>query len=216
MVVESLYSMDGDFANLEAIAKCCEKHEAGLIVDEAHATGIVGNKGEGLVNHLGLEEKCLARIHTFGKALGAHGAAVVCRKSLRDFLINYCRPFIFSTALPPHSLVTVEAAYSYFPTLQERRKRLQMLAQLLQKLLPKSNRYALLEGLSPIQSLIIKGNGEVKQFAETMQQQGFDVRAILYPTVAKGSERIRICLHSYNTEMEIQQLVTSTETYFCR
>ena len=214
VVVESLYSMNGDLADLEAIAACCEKYEAGLVVDEAHATGIVGSYGEGLVQHLGLEKKCLARIHTFGKALGALGAAVVGSEDLKKFLINYCRPFIFSTAMPAHSLVAIQESYAHFPSLSKQRITLEKLARLFQNSLPKNKLYELLSSNSPIQSLIVKGNTGVKKFSETMQQKGFDVRPILHPTVAKGSERIRICLHSYNTETEVLQLLQAITNYF--
>lgn len=85
VVVESVYSMDGDFAPLAEIVALCEKYDAGLIVDEAHATGVIGKNGEGLVQHLGLQNKCLARVHTFGKALGAHGAVILGSTDLKSF-----------------------------------------------------------------------------------------------------------------------------------
>ena len=89
VVTESVFSMDGDFAPLIKISLLCEKYNASLIIDEAHATGVVGEKGEGLVQHLNLQTKCFARIHTFGKAVGAHGAIILGSKKLKDYLINF-------------------------------------------------------------------------------------------------------------------------------
>jgi 8-amino-7-oxononanoate synthase len=212
VVTESLFSMDGDMPPLREIAALCRQHDAGLIVDEAHATGVVGTHGEGLVNKLGLDESCLARIHTFSKALGAHGAVVLGSRALREFLINYCRPFIFSTALPLHSLAAIKCAYGYFPQLDNRRKHLSHLAAILRADFTLTGSAYLLPSDSPIQSLIIKGNEEVKKAALLLQGEGFDVRPILSPTVARGTERIRIALHSFNTEEEVKKLATSIQT----
>jgi len=206
VVVESVYSMDGDFAPLKEIADLCEKYDAGLIVDEAHATGIFSEKGEGRVQQLKLEDKCLARVHTFGKALGAHGAVILCPNDLKDFLINYARPFIFSTGLPFHSLANIKCAYQYLPKVNDRRKKLFYLVNLLHQNLKFTSKFELTPSESPIQSVIISGNQDVKSFAEKIQSQGFDVRPILYPTVAKGKERIRVCIHSFNTDKEVIKL----------
>ena len=115
VVTESLFSMDGDLAPLQEMAALCEQYNAKLIVDEAHATGIVGEHGEGLVQHLQLQSKCFARIHTFGKALGVHGAIVLGSSFLRSYLINFSRPFIYTTALPPCTVQHIAEAYKLFP-----------------------------------------------------------------------------------------------------
>jgi 8-amino-7-oxononanoate synthase len=208
VVTETVFSMDGDIPPLRRIAKCCKAFDAGLIVDEAHATGVIGEKGAGLVNQLGLEEDCLARMHTFSKALGSHGAVILCSEDLRDFLINYCRPFIFSTALPFHSLAAIKSAYEYFPELNERRARLSQLISVFKKALSDSS-FTILPSDTPVQSVIIRGNDEAKRVAGLLQDAGFDVRPILSPTVVRGTERIRIGLHSFNTEEEIIRLATS-------
>lgn len=209
IVVESIYSMDGDAAPLKEIAGLSEKYEAGLIVDEAHATGVFGAKGEGLVQQMGVEAQCIARIHTFGKAIGAHGAVVLGSGNLKDFLINYSRPFIFSTSLPFHSLANIMCAYRYLPQATKQREKLFKLITIFSEQLKSSDKFKLLESNSPIQSVLITGNADVKAFAESLQQQGFDARAILYPTVSRGAERIRICLHSFNTEAEVSKLASS-------
>ncbi|MGZ5245809.1 MAG: aminotransferase class I/II-fold pyridoxal phosphate-dependent enzyme, partial [Flavitalea sp.] len=110
VVTESVFSMDGDLAPLKEIAELCQRYEAFLIVDEAHATGIVGASGEGLVQELKLNEKCFARVHTFGKAVGTHGAIVLGSCELRDYLINFSRAFMYTTALPPASVSAISTA----------------------------------------------------------------------------------------------------------
>lgn len=206
VVIESVYSMDGDYAPLKEIATLCEKYDAGLIVDEAHAVGISGYKGRGVVAELKLEDKCLARIHTFGKAIGAHGAAILCSNDLKTFLINYCRPFIYSTSLPFHSLATIKCAHQYLLEADSKRAKLFELISTFQQQFKDVTRYKLSAGKSPIQSLIVQGNEQAKHIAQQIQQAGFDVRAILHPTVPKGKERIRICIHSFNTTQEVIKL----------
>lgn len=207
VVVESVYSMNGDLAPLQEIANLCDTWDAGLIVDEAHATGILGPQGKGLVVQLNLQNRVLARVHTFGKAIGAHGAVIICHQDLKDFLINYCRPFIFSTALPLHTLVAVKCAYDLLQQDTARRAGLNRNIQLFKEAMKGVAKFCLLPGNSAIQSVVIPGNEAVKAAALAIQQQGLDVRPILYPTVPKGEERIRICLHSFNTEAEILKLV---------
>lgn len=204
VVVESVYSMDGDVAPLEEISAICKKYNAGLIVDEAHAIGTQGIKGEGLANDT---IETLARVYTFGKAMGAHGAVIVGNKQLKEFLVNYCRPFIYSTALPLHSLAAIKCAYNLVGLVNNRRTTLHALATQLQQQLKLREGFEYITSNSPIQSIIVPGNGQVKQFALQIQQAGFDVRPILVPTVPKGKERIRICLHSYNSEQEVAKLV---------
>ena len=204
VVTESIYSMDGDRAPLKQIADLCERFNAALIVDEAHATGIIGEKGEGLVQESFLEEKCFARIHTFGKACGVHGAAIVGSKKLRDYLINFSRQFIYSTSLPPASTQAIKISYETFPSMQEERNHLNELVKIFQSI---KLRFKILESDTPIQPVVIPGNEEVKKVAEVCHQKNFDVRPILYPTVPEGQERLRIVLHSFNSETEIRSLL---------
>jgi len=204
VVTESVFSMDGDTAPLEQILDTCTLYGAQLIVDEAHATGIIGNKGEGLVHHLGLQGRCFARIHTFGKAVGCHGAIILGSDTLRNYLINFCRPFIYSTALPPSSVMPIKSAYQIFPGLQKERIHLQTLVlQYKSSYIP----YEKLNSDTPIQGIIVPGNEAVKKIADRLQGNNLDVRPILYPSVPKGSERLRIVLHAYNTDRELQQLI---------
>lgn len=208
VAVESLYSMDGDYAALEAISALCEKYGAHLIVDEAHSTGIRGN-GCGYVQELGLEEKIFARIHTFGKALGQHGAAVVGPKELKEYLVNFSRPLIYSTALPPHSLIAIRTAYRKLGRAHEERKTLNQLIATFNSLTETQIPGFFLPSFSPIQCCMIPGVLRTRMVAERVQKEGFDVRPIVFPTVAQGKERIRITLHCFNSEAEVHDLVTA-------
>jgi 8-amino-7-oxononanoate synthase len=207
VVVESVYSMDGDQAPLIEMVNLCKKHNAALIVDEAHAVGIYGN-GKGLVCELELENKVFARIVTFGKAFGVHGAAILGSNELRNYLINFSRAFIYTTALPLHSIITIKNAHEF---LLQNLNRINKLKELINYFRSLTSNFELqtLNSYSPIQCIIIPGNNEVKVIAERLQQNGFDVRPILSPTVPKGQERLRICLHSFNSKQEVDNLVNT-------
>jgi 8-amino-7-oxononanoate synthase len=204
VLVESVYSMDGDLAPLMEINACCKRYGANLIVDEAHALGIFGKHGKGRVQELGLE--VFARVVTFGKALGCHGAIVLGSPALREYLINFARSFIYTTAAPLHTIVCIHAAYQllaetdHTPIITEKIKQY-TLAMGLAGITHKSSE-------SSIQTILYSSGAEAKFAAESLQQKGLDVRPILSPTVPKGSERLRICLHTYNTNEEIQILTS--------
>jgi 8-amino-7-oxononanoate synthase len=203
VVTESVFSMDGDLAPLRAMVALCKKYQAHLVVDEAHATGVVGEKGEGLVQQLGLQNDCFARINTFGKGIGAHGAIVLGTGKLREYLINFSRPFIYTTSLPASSIGAVKKAYEIFPEMHRERAHLHALVQQFKN---QGTRFACIESNTPIQVVVIPGNEAVKAVAETLQKNNLDVRAILYPTVPKGSERLRIVLHAFNTIQQVEAL----------
>jgi 8-amino-7-oxononanoate synthase len=204
VVTESVFSMDGEHSPLMELADLCNISGAQLIVDEAHATGIIGEHGEGLVQRLGLQSKCFARVHTFGKALGCHGAIILGSEALRNYLINFCRPFIYSTALPSISSFAIRTAYDIFPYMHQERKHLESIIQEFQSA---PQMYQKLSSKTPIQGIIVPGNDQVKEIAERCQQNNLDIRPILYPTVQKGSERLRIVLHAFNTDSEVKQLI---------
>lgn len=204
VVTESVFSMDGDMAPLVEISALCEKYNAGLIVDEAHATGVIGARGEGVVQQLNLQRKCFARIHTFGKACGCHGAVILGSDSLKKYLTNFARPFIYSTALPPSAVKAIATSYEIFPAMNEQRMHLHKLVNFFKETALK---YEVVKSSTPIQVVIIPGNDEVRKVAGILQNYNYDVRAILHPTVPKGRERIRIVLHSYNSMEEVEQLL---------
>lgn len=209
VVVESIYSMDGDTAPLKSIAELCSQYDAALIVDEAHSNGIYGKDGAGLVVEIGLEKTVFARVITFGKALGCHGAAVLGSQDLIAFLINFSRSFIYTTAPAPHQVLSLKIAYDNLSKVENKRLILSKLIALFKLKIKEVLNVDLIESSSPIQCLIIPGNSVVKQVCSGVQDDGFDVRPIVAPTVPVGKERIRICLHSYNTEDEVIALVTS-------
>jgi 8-amino-7-oxononanoate synthase len=206
VVVESIYSMDGDAAPLIEIAKICKQHQVALIVDEAHAVGIFGN-GLGLVAELNLENDVFARIVTFGKAYGCHGATVLGSKILRDYLINYSRAFIYTTALPLPSILAIKNAHEFLLQNLSRIDDLKIIIEYFKNSSLNTHHPSPIS-TSAIQCIIISGNNEVKQLAENIQKNGFDVRPILSPTVPKGKERLRICLHGFNSKDEIDRLIT--------
>lgn len=206
IAVESIYSMDGDQCPLQELIPLAERYKATVILDEAHSTGVLGTNGAGLAEALGLENKIGVRIYTFGKAMGVHGACVVGSRSLIDYLINFARTFIFTTAMSPHSIVSVDCSFEYL------RKHLELQLDLRQRidLFNSESDQLKIEKLSSktqIQGVVVPGNDRIKAISENLRTQGFDVRPILSPTVAKGSERLRICLHTFNSSEEIRQLV---------
>jgi 8-amino-7-oxononanoate synthase len=204
VVTESVFSMDGDQAPLTEMAAVCRRYGARLIVDEAHGTGIIGEKGEGLVQAMGLADDCFARIHTFGKAVGCHGAIVLGSALLRDFLINFSRSFIYTTALPPASIRAVDVAYALLPRLGAERERL---GRLIEQFRSAGIGFERLDSRTPIQVVVVPGNAEVKAVAERLQAAGLDIRPILSPTVERGRERLRIVLHAFNTDEELDRLI---------
>lgn len=211
VVVESIYSMDGDTAPLKEIATICKSHNAAFIVDEAHAVGIFGN-GKGLVTELNLEKEVFARVVTFGKAFGTHGAAVIGTSILRDYLINYSRSFIYTTALPLPSILAIKNAHEFLLQNIDRIEKLKELISYFKSQI--SNlKSQIINSKSSIQCIIISGNNEVKILAKKLEEQGFDVRPILSPTVPKGKERLRICLHSFNTKEQVDRLIKPLLTF---
>lgn len=203
IAVESIYSMDGDFAPLLELVALAEKYGANLVVDEAHATGVFGPKGEGRVVQLGLQNRVYARVHTFGKALGGHGAIVLGSGILREFLVNYARSFIYTTALPLYSLLWVQNAYDILSKEWYKELEMRFLIKLLQDNLEGLSGAVMSANEAPIQSLVIPGNGQAKQVSAALAEAGYYAKAILYPTVPRGKERIRICLHQFNTPDEV-------------
>lgn len=204
IVTESVFSMDGDTCPLDALVNLANHYHAHLIIDEAHATGVMGNRGEGLVQHLGYSSQIFARIHTFGKACGCHGAVVLGSEQLRTYLINFARSLMYSTSLPEHAVAMINRSYDLFPTMKEERQHLKHLIHVFQS---EILRYEKLISQTPIQAVVVPGNTAVKALAKELQSNQFDIRPILYPTVPEGKERLRIVLHSFNTVDQVQALI---------
>lgn len=216
VVTESVFSMDGDKPNLKDLVDFCFQKKLYLIVDEAHAVGVVGAKKRGLVQELGLEKQVFAQIITFGKTFGCHGAAILGSEALKSYLVNFARSFIYTTALPPHSVATIIASLQFLKT-KNASERIQKLQENISFFKSKIEALQLqqlfIESETAIQSCVISGNEKVKIIAEKLQQENFNVKPILSPTVPKGSERIRFCLHSHNSKADIEHVLRLLATF---
>lgn len=202
VAIESVYSIDGMIAPLQEISALCSMYGAYLIVDEAHAVGVFEEHGRGLVAKLGLTKSVFAQVVTFGKALGAHGASVLGNKILKEYLINFSRPFIYTTALPQDVLATISSAYDSIKVMQSERAHLHKLQSYFQN-----------GNNTPIQSVRVKGAVAAMQFSQFLAQKGFDVRPIRSPTVQRGQESLRISLHAYNSDEEVKGLLHAIQQY---
>ena len=211
VVTESIFSMDGDSPDLITMSEICKNNDAHFIVDEAHALGVFNNNGSGLIQKLNLENDVFARLVTFGKGLGCHSAAILGSKTLKQYLVNFARPFIYTTGLPPHSLATIKIAYGEMSNSSEIEK-LHSNIQFFKSEVNK-NQLKFINSDSAIQCCIISGNDTVKSITQKLQDYGFDVKAIISPTVPLGKERLRFCLHSYNSEEEITKVLKLLTTF---
>ncbi|CAJ1445151.1 unnamed protein product [Effrenium voratum] len=215
VAVESVYSMDGHLAPLAELCDLVEEVGPGacLVVDEAHGTGVYGHEGRGLVSELGLEHRVFCRVHTFGKAMGCHGAAALGPQVLREYLINYAWPLVYSTSLPLHSLVAIRMAYGFLRTEAAwRQRQLRVLIEAFQRRLQKLPKERVLHSPSPIQGVIVPGNLQCVKMANDLRGV-FDVLPIRSPTVPAGKERLRIILHAHNTEDQVHSLMDALEQH---
>jgi len=217
LAVESVYSMDGHCALLDEFCNLADEFGASVIVDEAHGTGVFGAAGAGWAAELGVERRVFCRVHTFGKALGIHGAVVVGPRVLCEYLINYAKPLVYSTSLPAHSLVSIRCAYMFLKrTAAERQWHLQDLIAHFRKRVSKLPSGCVLKSPSPIQAILVPGNKQCVAAARELQQHGFAVLPIRSPTVPKGTERLRIILHYHNTRAEVDALMDLVEVLLFR
>lgn len=214
IVTETVFSMDGDCPNMDELVAVSDKYGCCLVVDEAHSLGVFGENGEGLVQMLGLQDQVFARIMTFGKGLGCHGAAIVGSQELKEYLVNFARSFIYTTGLSPHSVATILVGYQH---LKSEKQTIEQLRGNIVHFNQEKNFLGLkpmfVRSKSAIHSAIIPGNQNVKSIANQLQEKGFDVKAILSPTVPEGQERLRFCLHSYNSKEEISKVLALLSTF---
>ncbi len=251
IVIESVYSMDGDIAPMKDMLDLAEHAGAAVIVDEAHGLGIygrtnaddmilessldktnhrdnVGTGGTGALAALNLEQHpaLLCSVHTFGKAAGCHGAVVAGSNTVVSYLVNYARPFVYSTALPPHSLISIQQSYESMMSAEGERRRkvvfrfVRVFRQEMKRGLSsfgKGCQFELLPSPSPIQAVIVPGNESCVSICKDLRlADSFDVYPIRSPTVPKGKERIRIILHAHNREEEVRALVKALLSSFRR
>lgn len=208
VVTESVFSMDGDTPDLVGFAKICGTYNCRLVVDEAHAVGVFGKQGEGLLHELNLQKEAFAQIVTFGKGLGCHGAAILGSASLKTYLVNFARSFIYTTGLSPHSVASVLSAYGHLKNQCVEVERLKHnISYFNRKLVSSGLQGQFISSNSAIHCCLVPGNDKVRDMAKAIQEKGFDIRPILSPTVPAGQERLRICLHSFNSEKEIDNLL---------
>jgi 8-amino-7-oxononanoate synthase len=201
VAVESVYSMDGDVAPLAQLSHLARRFDATLIVDEAHATGVLGPRGRGLTD--GLERTIT--LHTCGKALGVAGALVCASADVIDYLINRARPFIYSTAPPPCLAACVLRALKLIDEEPWRRERVLELARLAHAELNPGLPFA----GSPIIPVIIGDDEAALSVAERVQAAGYDVRAIRPPTVPEGTARLRVSINAGHTEEQIRAMAAA-------
>jgi 8-amino-7-oxononanoate synthase len=213
VAVESLYSMDGDMAPLQEMITLCKTYDAKPIVDEAHATGVFGESGKGLVAAGGWQHDVYATVVTFGKALGLHGAAVIGSQILCHYLVNFARPFIYSTALPPDTYKSIESVYRLLPQADTQRKVLMELVTYFREAAMRYPRLVFKESQSQIQALMIGDQQKAKDLSAHLLTKGIYAKAILSPTVAEGTERLRICLHTFNTAQQVDLLLNEIHNF---
>ncbi|MDR7130199.1 8-amino-7-oxononanoate synthase [Algoriphagus sp. 4150] len=206
IAIESLYSMDGDFAPLNAIADLAQKYGAGLIVDEAHA---LGTFGKGLVHSAQVQNKVLATVVTYGKAMGVQGAAILGSFVLKEYLINFASPFIYSTAMSDIQYESIQAAYQYVDKHTE-------LAIVLQERIRYFRAHQLSkisQDDSPIQAIQFTSTDQLRKAVQELAKTNMQTYAVFSPTVKQGDERLRICLHLFNSNQEIDRLCSIISNY---
>lgn len=199
IAVESLYSMDGDMAPLKELVGLATKYNAGLIVDEAHAFGVFGN---GLVAENNLQNDVLATVITYGKALGAHGAVILSSVLLINYLINFASPFMYTTAAQDIQWMSIKTGYEFLKNKPFLSRKLQENIKIFRKQGIQSSS----SENSPIQAVVLSDNQLLRGLHHALTEEGFLTYAVYSPTVKAGTERLRICLHSFNTEEEIIKL----------
>ncbi|CAG7943237.1 unnamed protein product [Penicillium olsonii] len=240
VVIESIYSMDGDVAPIKEFIAVVDEllpHGNGYFyVDEAHSTGVFGPKGAGVVQELGVQERMFIRVHTFGKALASHGgmsisqglenelmadlniAMVLCGPETREYLINYARSLIYTTALGFPFLASIRATYELLQmgeTVSLQRRLQQLISHLRQQLAALRTYESVMFEVDhfPTSPIISLRTSQPRQLASVCQAKGFVVRAIMPPTIPEGKERVRVCLHSGNTEAEIDGLAQTIQSW---
>ncbi len=207
IITETVFSMDGDRCDLDSLLEIANRHQAMLMVDEAHATGVLGTNGMGLACGQGID----LVMGTFGKGLGSYGAYVACSAEMREYLINFCSGFIYSTALPPPVLGAIDAALTLVPTMDQERRHLMELAHYLRRGL-KGLGLATGESTTQIVPVIVGGDREAVTMSHWLRDQGILATAIRPPTVEQGRARLRLALSCQHTKDHVDQLLHAIHT----
>ena len=207
IVVESVYSMDGDVTDFSVVRFLCEKYGAELIVDEAHATGIFGQSGAGVLEQHNMMNFPLATVHTCGKALGSFGAFVTCRSEIRDYLVNKCRTLIFTTALSPLNVLASLSAIQLQKSMTHERMHVLGLSEYFRNELKNRSDLSCGESKSMIVPVIIGADDDAVRLAEKCQHKGLDVRAIRPPSVPENTSRLRLTFNAKHTKEQVDLLL---------
>ena len=202
IVVESVYSMDGDLAPLKEIFALAEKHNALLMVDEAHATGTIGNSGRGLINQLDLESKIPFAMGTMSKGIGSYGGFIACSNNFKKLLIQEASSFIYTTALPPSAISASIAAIEIMERESSLGLNLQKKSTKFRKIMNESG-IDTMNSKSQIIPIVIGDNQKTLNIAERLSKEGIIVGAIRPPTVPEGSARLRVSISLAHTEEDL-------------
>ncbi len=212
IVTESLFSMDGDYSPLSELVELKDVYGANLFLDEAHATGVIGPEGKGLAAHLGLSHRVEVQMGTLSKALGSSGGFIAGTRDLIDLLINRARSFIFSTAPPPATAAAAAAALAIAHSAEG-----ELLRGLLHGNIERVRRDLQLSSDSlpgPIVPLIVGDENTSLEIANQLQADGFFVPAIRFPSVSKGSARLRLTLSANHSQDEVAALTSLLNRIF--
>jgi len=201
IVTESIFSMDGSITNLETLSYLCQKYQAFLILDEAHSTGLYGKYGRGLFDGHKFINNELITIHTGGKALGAYGAFIGCSSIIKKYLINKCRHFIYTTALPPINIFILIKSIEFVSKADHYRNKL------FRNIKDLHNFLGINEKLSPIVPIYFPGNENILNASKHLTSGGISIKAIRSPTVPTGTERLRVSVHAHHTKDDIKKLL---------
>jgi 8-amino-7-oxononanoate synthase len=210
VITESLFSMAGDRSDLHAIAELTQSHDAWLFVDDAHAVGVWGDRGLGFT--IGIQGIDMI-LGTCGKAFGSFGAFLLCSKKVRDYLVNFCPGFIYTTALPPAVIGAIEAALERIPQMHGERKKLHQNIQKMRNGIQKVG-FDTGQSESQIIPIIVGGEQDTLDLANHLEDAGFLATAIRPPTVPRGSARIRITLSSEHTNEQITKFLTALTNWY--
>ncbi len=201
VAIEGIYSMHGDIPDKKALIALQKKYGFYLIVDEAHSVGILGEKGKGWSEEID-RSSLFAKVITFGKAFGFHGALVTGNAKLKEYLINFSKPFIYTTAPAENAFETVAIIHDYFSRYQN---------ELRKKLLENITHYNKARNESLVSPIKIVENREIENIYSHLQKANIQCKIIRPPTVEKDREIIRICLHNFNTREEVKLLTNIIE-----
>ena len=204
IVTDTLFSMDGDLAPLPELVRLADRYDSLLMLDEAHAVGVMGPNGRGVAEHYGFDEAADISVGTLGKALGSFGAFAVCRPAIRDYLLNHARSLIYSTSLPPPVLAAAAKGLEILEAQPERRQRLMENASRFAQGI-RALGFPAPDPVTPIQSVVMGDEARAMSLCEQLLLRGVYAQGIRPPTVPPETSRIRFSLMATHTEEDISK-----------